>query len=62
MTERERLTLHGLADGLTHNGIAARDGLTVKMVEIDFASLYIKFNVRTPFELGMKAHAFGLVP
>lgn len=62
LTERERQMLRGLADGLTHKEIAGRGYLTVKMVDRDIARLHVKLNVRTPFELGMKAHALGLVP
>lgn len=62
LTDRERMMLRGLAEGLTHKEIAVREHLHPKMVNRDIANLYTKLGVTTPFALGMKAHAFGFVP
>jgi len=62
LTEKERLTLLGLARERTQQQIADDEGVSVRTIEDRVAALKHKFGVTTTFMLGVKAERAGFVP
>lgn len=62
LTERERAILHHLAAAMTHEQIAAAEGVSVRTVERDLHNLSDKLDAPTAFVLAMKATSYGFIP
>ena len=61
LSEREQAVLRGLADGRTQKEIAAADHLSVRTVKRIVATLEQKLDAHSPFALGARACALGLI-
>jgi DNA-binding NarL/FixJ family response regulator len=61
LTEREQIILQRMAAGLTHKEIAAASGLSLRTVKRVIAGLEQKLDAPSPFVLGVRAGALGLV-
>jgi len=61
LTERERVVLRRLAEGLTYKEIAVAEGLSLRTVERTVARLERKLDAPTQFVLGMKVAQLGLL-
>jgi DNA-binding NarL/FixJ family response regulator len=62
LSERERLVLNRLAEGLTRAQIARAERLSLRTVERTTADLMTKLAAPSPVALGVKAAQLGLVP
>ena len=61
LTEREQAVLRGLASGRTQKEIAAADHLSLRTIKRIVAGLEAKLNAPSPFVLGARARALGLI-
>lgn len=62
LTNRERAVVRHLASGMTHEQIAAAEGVSVRTVERDLHNLSTKLDAPTPFVLAMKANRYRFIP
>lgn len=62
LTPRQQAILRGLAQGLTREGIAQMEGLSLRTVKRAITEIQAKVGVTTPFALGVAAVRLGLLP
>jgi len=61
LTQRERIVLRGLAEGLTRQELAMTEGISVRTVERVVASLEAKLDASNVVVLGVRACRLGIV-
>ena len=61
LSDREQAVLNALAEGMTQKEIAASTHLSVRTVKRIVAQLEEKLDAPSPFVLGARARALGLV-